>query len=117
MDRVIRPWGWYETLTSGDGYLIKRLWVDADQRLSLQRHQHRLEHWYVAAGSGHVSLDGQQLQAQPGSSFDVACGCVHRATAGDGGLLIIEIQRGSILSEDDIERLADDYGRVRAAVG
>jgi len=64
-----------------------------------------------------VSLDGQQLQAQPGSSFDVACGCVHRATAGDGGLLIIEIQRGSILSEDDIERLADDYGRVRAAVG
>ena len=117
MDRVIRPWGWYETLTSGDGYLIKRLWIDADQRLSLQRHQHRLEHWYVAAGSGHVSLDGQQLQAHPGSSFDVACGCVHRATAGDGGLLIIEIQRGSILSEDDIERLADDYGRVRAAVG
>ena len=43
MDRVIRPWGWYETLTSGDGYLIKRLWIDADQRLSLQRHQHRLE--------------------------------------------------------------------------
>ena len=116
MERVHRPWGWYETLTNGDGYLIKRLWIDPGQRLSLQRHQHRLEHWYVASGSGDVSLDGQQLQAHPGSSFDVACGCVHRATAGTEGLLIIEIQRGSILREDDIERFADDYGRVAAAI-
>ena len=62
-------------------------------------------------------LDGSQHNGQAGSSFDVPCGCVHRATAGDQGLLIVEVQRGSILREDDIERFADDYGRVAAPVG
>ena len=64
-----------------------------------------------------VNLDGTQHNAQAGSSFDVPCSCVHRATAGDQGLLIVEVQRGSILREDDIERFADDYGRVAAPVG
>ncbi|QNJ09147.1 mannose-6-phosphate isomerase [Synechococcus sp. Minos11] len=117
MERCTRPWGWYETLTEGEGYLVKRLWLEPGQRLSLQRHQHRLEHWYVAAGEGVVNLDGTQHKAQAGSSFDVPCSCVHRATAGDQGLLIVEVQRGSILREDDIERFADDYGRVAAPVG
>ena len=112
MERCIRPWGWYENLGSGEGYLVKQLWIAPGQRLSLQRHKHRLEHWYVAAGEGRISLDGEQLEASLGSSFDVPCGCVHRASAGPLGLLIVEIQRGSLLSEADIERFADDYGRA-----
>ena len=75
MERCTRPWGWYETLTEGEGYLVKRLWLEPGQRLSLQRHQHRLEHWYIAAGEGVVSLDGSQHHAQAGSSFDVPCSC------------------------------------------
>ena len=47
-----RPWGWFETLAEGEGYLIKRLWIAPHQRISLQRHQHRQEHWYVALGGG-----------------------------------------------------------------
>ena len=64
-----------------------------------------------------MSLDGTQHAAQAGNTFDVPCSCVHRATAGTEGLLIVEVQRGSILCEDDIERFADDYGRVAAPVG
>ena len=115
--RVERPWGWYEDLLSGPGYKLKRLLVRQGSRLSLQRHRHRQEHWVVTAGAGVVHIDGIDHQAAPGSSFHVPCEAVHRATASDQGLLIVEIQRGSILSEDDIERLADDYGRFQSTAG
>ena len=106
-----RPWGWFETLADGEGYLIKRLWIAPHQRISLQRHQHRQEHWYVALGGGSVTINDQDLEAPIGSTFDVPCGSIHRAEAGFEGMLIVEIQRGDLLSEADIERLADDYGR------
>ena len=106
-----RPWGWFETLASGDGYLVKRLCIRAGQRISLQRHRHRLEHWVVVAGCGELHCDGTRLTAEPGTTLLVPCGAVHRASAGVEDLLIVEVQRGSLLSEDDIERLADDYRR------
>ena len=106
-----RPWGWFETLASGNGYLVKRLCIRAGQRISLQRHRHRLEHWVVVAGSGELHCDGAQLAAEPGTTLLVPCGAVHRASAGGEDLLIVEVQRGALLSEDDIERLADDYQR------
>lgn len=110
--RSERPWGWFETLTAGEGYLVKRLCIHAGQRISLQRHRHRLEHWLVVAGNGLLHCDGSELQAHPGTSLLVPCGAIHRAAAGSSDLLIIEVQRGPLLSEDDIERLADDYQRV-----
>ena len=111
--RSERPWGWFETLTVGEGYLVKQLCIRAGQRISLQRHQHRLEHWLVVAGRGLLHCDGAEQAASPGTSLLVPCGAIHRATAGhDDDLLIIEVQRGSRLSEADIERLADDYHRA-----
>ena len=83
-----RPWGWFETLAEGEGYLIKRLWIAPHQRISLQRHQHRQEHWYVALGGGSVTINDQDLEAPIGSTFDVPCGSIHRAEAGFEGMLM-----------------------------
>ncbi|MEB3264253.1 MAG: phosphomannose isomerase type II C-terminal cupin domain [Synechococcus sp.] len=122
---VQRPWGWFETLAEGEGYKVKRLRLEPGQRLSRQRHHHRLEQWLVLAGSGSVELglpsahpgelpgEAEESQPlQPGSFVEIAPLTVHRARAGGEGLEILEVQRGPVLEEDDIERFADDYGRV-----
>ncbi|MCP9849009.1 phosphomannose isomerase type II C-terminal cupin domain [Cyanobium sp. Morenito 9A2] len=111
MTREERPWGWFEALGEGHGYLVKRLLIHAGQRISLQRHHHREEHWVVVAGSGWLELEGLPQPCAAGSTFHVPRGSLHRARAGDGDLLIIEVQRGATLREDDIERIDDDYGR------
>lgn len=115
--RVERPWGWFETLLDGPGYRLKRLCVRSGQRISLQRHRQRSEQWVVVAGSGHVEIEGRSHPCELGSTFTVPCGSVHRATAGDADLLIIEVQLGEQLSESDIERFADDYGRAGGVEG
>lgn len=109
--RTQRPWGWFETLADGEGYRVKRLLIARGQRISLQRHHHRSEHWVVVAGQGMLSLDALQQPLQPGAQVAIPLGAVHRAMASEQDLEIIEIQRGAWLSEDDIERLADDFGR------
>jgi mannose-6-phosphate isomerase-like protein (cupin superfamily) len=114
-NRIERPWGWFERLGGGEGYQVKRLCIRAGQRISLQRHRHRLEHWVVVAGDGELECAGQRLAATPGTTLEVPCGAVHRASAGGSDLLIVEVQRGSLLSEDDIERLEDDYARAVSA--
>jgi mannose-6-phosphate isomerase len=111
-ERFHRPWGWFETLATGNGYLVKRLLIAAHRRISLQRHHHRSEHWVVVAGSGVLERDGERISAEAGTSLFVPCGSVHRATADASALEIIEVQRGDVLREDDIERFEDDYGRV-----
>ncbi len=111
-ERVFRPWGWYEDLLEGPGYKLKRLWIDAGQRLSLQRHRHRSENWTVAAGSGALLCDDHWTSAIPETTLHIPCGAVHRAEAGEEGLLLIEVQHGALLQESDIERLEDDFGRV-----
>ena len=111
-NRVERPWGWFETLATGDGYLVKRLRIEAGRRISLQRHQHRCEHWVVVAGDGDLECEGQRIAAAPGTTLLVPCGAIHRASAGHSDLLIVEVQRGAHLREDDIERIADDFGRA-----
>jgi mannose-6-phosphate isomerase-like protein (cupin superfamily) len=109
---VERPWGWFEPLGSGEGYLVKRLCIRAGQRISLQRHHHRSEHWVVVSGRGTLVCDTQNHEATAGCTLLIPCGALHRASAGDQDLLIVEVQRGALLSEDDIERIADDYQRV-----
>lgn len=107
-----RPWGWFETLASGEGYLVKRLCIASGRRISLQRHRHRSEHWVVVGGSGVLELEGQTIPASPGTTLHVPQGAWHRAAAGPEDLLIVEVQRGALLREEDIERCADDFGRA-----
>lgn len=111
-ERTQRPWGWFETLSEGEGYLVKRLRIRAGSRISLQRHRHRCEHWVVVGGEGELELEGTSMPAGIGTTLFVPEGAWHRAAAGRRDLLIIEVQRGSELREDDIERRADDFGRV-----
>ena len=110
-ERVERPWGWFESLGSGEGYQVKRLLVRAGNRISLQRHQHRSEHWVVVSGEGWLECEGSSIPAEVGTHLAIPQGAIHRARAGALDLLIVEVQQGSWLSEDDIERLSDDYGR------
>ncbi|CAK6691979.1 MULTISPECIES: phosphomannose isomerase type II C-terminal cupin domain [unclassified Synechococcus] len=110
--RSERPWGWFEILISAKGYLIKRLWLHPSSRISLQRHHHRSEHWVVVEGDGVLECEGGQLSASPGVTLTIPKRAVHRASAGEQGLMIVEVQRGDDLNDDDIERFADDYGRL-----
>jgi mannose-1-phosphate guanylyltransferase len=112
--RVDRPWGWYEHLQSGKGYKVKRLLVFKGQQLSLQRHHHRSESWTVASGDGSLLCNNQWVEAHPGVMLTIPVGAVHRARGGHCDLVIIEVQHGDDLREEDIERLQDDYGRVIA---
>ena len=111
-ERVMRPWGWYETITSGPGYLVKRLWLSPGRRISLQRHEHRCEHWVVVNGEGTLTLEDTILKAQRGTTLFVPEGARHRAEAGAEALEIVEVQRGELLCEEDIERFEDDFGRL-----
>ncbi|MFN7899097.1 MAG: phosphomannose isomerase type II C-terminal cupin domain [Synechococcaceae cyanobacterium] len=111
--RTHRPWGWFETLAEGSDYRVKRLYLHPGRRISLQRHGHRSEHWVVVNGSGLLTCDGDILAAIPGTALFIPVAAIHRAEAhaDADGLEIIEVQRGSVLREDDIERFEDDYGR------
>ena len=110
--RVQRPWGWYEELAQGRTYKVKRLLVRAGCQLSLQRHRHRSESWTVVAGTGALLCGERWQQARAGLMLTIPCGTVHRARGGNQNLIILEVQHGNDLREDDIERLEDDYGRV-----
>jgi len=107
-----RPWGSFEVLTAGDRYQVKRLVVHPGAKLSLQSHQHRAEEWSIVNGTAEVTLgDSTQTYAE-GESVSVAIGERHRlANPGQIPLVVIEVQLGSYLGEDDIERYEDDYGR------
>ena len=110
--RVERPWGWYENLLEAPGYKVKRLLVRSGSQLSLQRHQHRSESWTVVSGDGQLLCAEQWHNARPGLMLTIPRGAIHRARGGDKDLVILEVQHGALLCENDIERLQDDYGRV-----
>ena len=110
--KVYRPWGHYEGIDQGDGYQVKRLVVDAGKRISLQRHQHRSEHWVVVRGSARVTLETATFDLAPNESTYIAAGAIHRLeNAGFQPLEVIEVQTGTYLGEDDIERFEDDFNR------
>ena len=110
--KVYRPWGHYEGIDQGDGYQVKRLVVDAGKRISLQRHQHRSEHWVVVRGSARVTLETTTFDLATNESTYIAAGAIHRLeNAGFQPLEVIEVQTGTYLGEDDIERFEDDFNR------
>jgi mannose-1-phosphate guanylyltransferase/mannose-6-phosphate isomerase len=108
----VRPWGSFEILAAGDRYQVKRLVVNPGAKLSLQSHRHRAEEWTVVNGTALVTLDDNELTVLEGESISVAVGARHRLqNPGLDPLVVIEVQLGSYLGEDDIERYADEYGR------
>jgi mannose-6-phosphate isomerase len=115
--KVDKPWGWYNTLTPEQtalfrGYLVKELHVKKGHRLSLQRHQHRSEHWIVVNGEGIFESDDCMKLVSEGTYLYIPKGSTHRLTARDQDIRIVEIQCGEIISEEDIERIEDDYSRT-----
>jgi mannose-6-phosphate isomerase-like protein (cupin superfamily) len=111
-----RPWGNYTVIDEGQHYKVKRLVVLPGKRMSYQLHHRRDEHWMVVQGQAQVTLEGQEITVETGKTMDVPVGAAHRiANPGNETLVLIEIQRGSYLGEDDIVRLEDDYGRAPAS--
>ncbi len=113
METDHRPWGYYTVLADEVDHKVKRIVVYPGKRLSLQRHRRRSEHWYLLTGEAVVTLDGREIPLRKGETIDIPCGTVHRLQNVCGKeAAFIEVQTGEYFGEDDIERLADDYGRI-----
>jgi mannose-1-phosphate guanylyltransferase/mannose-6-phosphate isomerase len=111
--KVHRPWGWYDSIDSGDRFQVKRILVKPGAALSLQMHHHRAEHWIVVSGTAEVTVDGKVVLLTENQSTYIPLGAVHRLrNPGRLPLEIIEVQSGSYLGEDDIVRFEDTYGRA-----
>lgn len=108
-----RPWGTYTVLEENKSYKIKRIEVQPAQRLSLQKHHHRSEHWIVVSGTALVTCGEQEYVVNVNESTFIPMGEQHRlANPGRIPLVIIEVQSGEYLGEDDIVRFNDDYQRA-----
>ena len=107
-----RPWGSYQVLADEPDHKVKRITVKPGERLSLQRHQCRAEHWFVVSGSGRVTLDAEQIDLNAGEAVDIPYQTKHRIeNIGAETRVFVEVQTGDYFGEDDIERFEDDYGR------
>ena len=111
-NRCYRPWGFYESLTLSERFQVKRIVVKPSSQLSLQKHFHRAEHWIVVAGTALVHRDGEDILLRENESVYLPLGSVHRLeNPGKIPLVLIEVQVGAYLGEDDIVRFDDTYGR------
>lgn len=106
-----RPWGFYQILSEEDAYKTKLIHVDADKRLSYQKHKYRSEHWFILSGTPLITINGYSKRFYPGDSVDIEAGVLHRITAAKDPVEFIEVQTGTYFGEDDIERIEDDFGR------
>ena len=112
---IDRPWGFFTVLEKGRHFKIKKLTVNPGDRLSLQMHRHRSEHWVVISGTARVTLGDRVVHVRPNESIDIPILTRHRLeNSGKVPLQIIEVQNGEYLEEDDIVRFDDAYGRVTA---
>ncbi len=110
--RVHRPWGYYESIDMGERFQVKRIVVIPGGMLSLQKHRHRAEHWVVVHGTAEVTIGDTVRAVHENESVYIPIGSVHRlANQGKIPLELIEVQTGSYLGEDDIERIEDIYKR------
>ena len=107
-----RPWGWFESLAIGDRFQVKRIVVKQGAALSLQSHQHRSEHWIIVQGTARVTLGETEKLLAENESIYIPLGAVHRiANTGKVPVVMIEVQTGAYLGEDDILRYEDVYAR------
>jgi mannose-1-phosphate guanylyltransferase / mannose-6-phosphate isomerase len=110
--KVHRPWGSYQSVDNGERHKVKRIIVKPGQRLSLQKHYHRSEHWIVVRGAARVAVNELVKTVHENESIYIPMGAVHRLeNPGKIMLELIEVQTGSYLGEDDIIRIEDDYRR------
>ncbi|MGB5595930.1 MAG: phosphomannose isomerase type II C-terminal cupin domain [Crocosphaera sp.] len=108
----MRPWGSFTTLEEGPGYKIKRIEVNPGHRLSLQMHHHRSEHWIVVSGTAKVTCgDQEKILGANQSTYVPQCTSHRLENPGVIKLILIEVQNGEYLGEDDIIRFQDDYSR------
>ncbi|GBR01482.1 mannose-1-phosphate guanylyltransferase/mannose-6-phosphate isomerase [Acetobacter oeni] len=112
-NRCYRPWGFYESLIQNDRFQVKRIVVQPGEKLSLQKHFHRAEHWVVVGGVALVTRDDDKVLVRENESIYLPLGCIHRMeNPGKIPLTLIEVQTGSYLGEDDIVRIEDTYNRA-----
>lgn len=111
--KVYRPWGWYDTIDEDSHFKVKRIHVNPGATLSLQKHQHRSEHWVIVKGIAEVTNGNQISRLVENQSTFIPKGEIHRLkNLGNTILEIIEVQTGEHLDELDIVRFEDNYGRV-----
>ncbi len=111
--KVVRPWGWYDSVDMGERFQVKRIAVKPGASLSLQKHHHRAEHWIVVTGTAEVTRGAETFLLSENQSTYIPIGEAHRLkNPGKVYLEMIEVQSGSYLGEDDIVRLEDNYGRT-----
>tara|TARA_B100000900_G_scaffold415301_1_gene444685 strand:+ start:154 stop:1572 length:1419 start_codon:yes stop_codon:yes gene_type:complete len=112
--KVYRPWGWYDSIESGDYFQVKRLHVKPGAKLSLQMHHKRAEHWVVVSGTATITNGEQIFCLEKGESTYIPLGVTHSLeNSTNEPLEIIEVQSGTYLGEDDITRFEDMYGRIK----
>ena len=110
---VYRPWGKYDSIDNGNRYQVKRITVKPGEKLSVQMHHHRAEHWIVVSGSAKVTNGDKVFLLSENESTFIPVGVIHALeNPGKVDLELIEVQSGSYLGEDDIVRFEDQYGRV-----
>ena len=107
-----RPWGWWKTLVNACDYKIKHIFVAPHQKLSLQTHEFRSETWMIAEGKGFIVIGDRRFKAEKGLVFTIPKHEKHRAETEESSMVIVELQLGSYLGEDDVKRMEDIYGRV-----
>jgi len=118
LPRDYRPWGWYESLVVGARFQVKRIVVNPGAALSLQSHHHRAEHWVVVQGTARVTVDDEVTLVTENQSVYIPVGATHRMeNPGRLPMIVIEVQTGSYLGEDDIIRYEDVYARGQGAKG
>jgi mannose-1-phosphate guanylyltransferase/mannose-6-phosphate isomerase len=111
-EKEYRPWGWYQTINLGDRFRVKEIVVNPGGKLSLQSHHHRAEHWVVVRGTAKVTVDERTMLVTENESVFIPLGAVHRLeNSGRIPMHLIEVQTGSYLEEDDIQRFDDSYRR------
>jgi cytidyltransferase-like protein len=112
IETIEAPWGVHTSFIDSQGFKVKQLTVNPGGILSLQKHQHRMEHWIVGSGIATVELDGTKIILHPGEYIKIPKKSIHRlSNESNENLVVIEVQCGKILEESDIIRLEDSYGR------
>jgi mannose-1-phosphate guanylyltransferase len=108
-----RPWGTYYNALEESGFKIKKIVVKPHSRLSLQSHTHRSEHWVVVQGDALITLDDKEVKMTRDQYIYIPKGSIHRLqNLGEDDLVLVEVQLGAYLGEDDIKRYQDDYNRL-----